>query len=160
AELLERFVADRDETAFELLVWRHERLVLGVCRRLLRDAHDAEDAFQATFLTLVRRAGSIGRGQALASWLYRVPHRIALRARAAGGRRAARETHGADLAAVPGGDDPRGGAERRDLETLLEEEVGRLPEKYRGPVVLCYLEGKTYDEAGRQLGCSRGTVST
>ena len=89
AELLLRFVRQRDEAAFELLVWRHGPMVLGVCRRVLRDAHGAEDAFQATFLALVRKAGSIARGGAVAPWLYRVAFRVALRARAAAAQRQA-----------------------------------------------------------------------
>src|SRR5438034_38982 len=91
AQLLERFTTRSDETAFEALVERHGRMVWGVCRRVLRREQDAEDAFQATFLLLVRRAGAIGSGQALAGWLYRVAHRVALRARADAARRAARE---------------------------------------------------------------------
>jgi RNA polymerase sigma factor (sigma-70 family) len=158
AQLLERFLAQRDEDAFELLVWRHERLVLSACRRILHDAQDAEDAFQATFLTLVRRAGAISRGQALASWLYQVACRIALRARAGLAARAGRERQGLDLAGIPAAaDDP---AERRELSPLLDEEISRLPEKYRAPVVLCYLEGRTYDEAARRLGCPLGTLAT
>src|SRR5437762_5308522 len=82
AELLERFARHRDETAFELLVWRHQRMVFGVCRRVLHNVHDAEDAFQATFLALARKAGRITRGEALAGWLYRVACRVALHARA------------------------------------------------------------------------------
>ncbi len=155
AQLLERFLAQRDPEAFELLVWRHERLVLSACRRILGDLHDAEDAFQATFLTLVRKARSIGRGQALASWLYRVACRIALRARAG---RAGRERQGIDLTGLPAGDDAA--SERRELGPVLDEEVGRLPEKQRAAVVLCYLEGRTYAEAARVLGCPVGTVST
>src|SRR6266511_1797895 len=81
AELLERFARERDETAFELLVWRHQRMVLGVCRRVLRDLHEAEDAFQATFLALARKAGSIARRDAVAGWLYRVACRVALHTR-------------------------------------------------------------------------------
>src|SRR5436305_3282710 len=92
AELLERFVAQRDEAAFEVLVWRHGPKVLGICRRVLRHEHDAEDAFQATFLMLVRSAGSVGRGEAVGSWLYRVAYRTALRARVLARRRAERHT--------------------------------------------------------------------
>jgi RNA polymerase sigma factor (sigma-70 family) len=158
AELLERFVAHRDESAFELLVWRHERLVSGVCRRVLGNVHDAEDAFQAAFLVLARKAASIGRGQALASWLYQVAVRIALRARAAAAARAGRERQGVDLSAIPATDEAA--VEGRDLALVLDEEVGRLPEQYRGLVVLCCLEGRTYGQAARQLGCSLGTVST
>src|SRR5262245_46354265 len=87
AELLQRFVTQRDEAAFELLVWRHERMVLGVCRRFLHDPTDAEDAFQATFLTLVCKAGSIARGQSLAAWLHKVACRVALRAARSRARR-------------------------------------------------------------------------
>jgi len=86
-QLLERFICSRDEAAFEVLVWRYGLLVLNVCRRLLREEHEVEDAFQATFLVLVRKAGSIGKREALAGWLYRVAYRIALAARAGGARR-------------------------------------------------------------------------
>jgi RNA polymerase sigma factor (sigma-70 family) len=158
AQLLTRFLARRDHEAFELLVWRHERLVLSACRRILGDLHDAEDAFQATFLTLVRKAATIGRGQALASWLYRVACRIALRARAGLAVRAGRERQGTDLAGLTAADDAA--RERRELGPVLDEEIGRLPEKYRAAVVLCYLEGRTYGEAARVLGCPVGTVST
>jgi RNA polymerase sigma factor (sigma-70 family) len=158
AQLLERFVRHREETAFELLVWRHERLVLAACRRILRDPHDADDAFQATFLALARQAGSIGRGEALAGWLHRVACRAALRLRSRNSARARHETHAPwDSPQAP--DDPAEEAVWDDLRPLLDEEVGRLPEKYRVAVVLCYLEGLTYDEAARRLGCPRGTVS-
>jgi RNA polymerase sigma factor (sigma-70 family) len=158
AQLLERFVRHREETAFELLVWRHERLVLAACRRILRDPHDADDAFQATFLALARQAGSIGRREALAGWLHRVACRAALRLRASNSARARHETH-APLPTPEAPDDPAAEAVWDDLRPLLDEEVGRLPEKYRVAVVLCYLEGLTYDEAARRLGCPRGTVS-
>jgi RNA polymerase sigma factor (sigma-70 family) len=151
AELLDRFVRGRDEAAFELLVWRHGSLVYNVCRRVLRDAHDAEDAFQATFLVLARKAESVGRGEALAGWLYRVAYRAALRARSRAGPAPA-----ADLpepAAAPSEE-----ALWRDLRPVLDEEIGRLPEKYRLPVVLCYLSGLTTEEAARRLGIPRGTV--
>jgi RNA polymerase sigma factor (sigma-70 family) len=157
-ELLQRFVADRDEAAFELLVRRHERLVLGVCRRVLHDPHDAEDAFQATFLVLARKAAGISARDSVAGWLYRVAYRVALRARAGA---AGRHEHATpDLSAVPAPDDADRAAAWRELRPLLDREVGRLPEKYRVPVILCYLESRTYEEAARQLGCSRGTVST
>ena len=96
AQLLERFVAGRDEAAFELLLWRHEPMVRGVCRRLLRHTQDAEDAFQATFLALVRKAGSISKRQALSGWLYHVAYRIALRLRTGEAKRLARERQGRD----------------------------------------------------------------
>jgi RNA polymerase sigma factor (sigma-70 family) len=150
AELLGRFVRDRDEAAFELLVWRHGTMVYNVCRRVLRDAHAAEDAFQATFLVLVRKAATVGRGESLAGWLYRVAYRVALRARS----RAVPVPADAPEPAVEAPDDVLW----RDLRPVIDEEVGRLPEKYRLPVVLCYLSGLTTDEAARRLGVPRGTV--
>ncbi|HKI38151.1 MAG TPA: sigma-70 family RNA polymerase sigma factor [Gemmataceae bacterium] len=154
AELLERFVSRRDEAAFEVLVWRHAGLVLGVCGRLLRQPEDIEDIFQATFLALARRAGSIGKRESLASWLYKVAYRVALRVRIRAAREAARRQRVADLPAPP----PAGSNVGPDLRSLLDEEINRLPEKYRAAVVLCYLESKTTEEAARQLGCARGTV--
>ncbi len=160
AELLGRFVRDRDASAFELLVWRHQRMVFAVCRRVLRDRQHAEDAFQATFLTLVRKAGSISKRQALAGWLYQVAYRIACRARADIARHAKREQSGADLADTQ---DTRAAAadfQPSEIWPLIDSELQRLPAKYRDPVVLCYLEGKTYDQAATQLGCPVGTLST
>jgi cobalt-zinc-cadmium efflux system membrane fusion protein len=154
AQLLERFATRRDECAFEVLVWRHGGLVLHVCRRLLRREQDAEDAFQATFLALARRAGSIGKGEALAGWLYKVAYRAALRLRARAAREAARRR---DRLAPPA-PRPAGGEAGADVWPVLDEEINRLPEKYRAAVVLCYLQGKTAGEAARVLGCARGTV--
>src|SRR5262245_57246888 len=131
-QLLERFVAGRDEAAFELLLWRHGPMVLGVCRRVLRDEHSAEDAFQATFLALARKAASIARREAVASWLYQVAYRVALRARAGLAQRARRERPGLDgLTAPPPAD------EGEDLLRVLDEELGRLPARYRSAFVLC-----------------------
>jgi RNA polymerase sigma factor (sigma-70 family) len=155
-QLLERFVTARDEAAFEVLVWRHGPMVLGICRRMLRDAHQAEDAFQATFLVLVRKAASIGKRESVGSWLHKVAYRVALGAREGAARRARHER--ALLADPPAAEDDL--ASWRDLAPVLDEEVNRLPDKYRAPLVLCYLEGKTVDEAARQLGCPRGTVGT
>jgi RNA polymerase sigma factor (sigma-70 family) len=155
ADLLERFRTSRDEAAFEVLVWRHGPMVLRTCRRLLGHAQDAEDAFQATFFTLARRAASIHRADALGGWLYRVAHRVAVEARVRAARRGRHERPGAVETAGPP-DDPA----RRELSRALEEEIDRLPDKYRLPVVLCYLEGKTTDEAARQLCCPKGTVGT
>jgi RNA polymerase sigma factor (sigma-70 family) len=156
AQLLERFVAAHDEAAFEVLVWRHGELVWNVCRRVLRHEQDAEDAFQATFLALARKAASIGRRAAVAAWLYKVAYRAALAARAAAVNRARRE---APLVDLPAPGPPPGGGER-DLWAVLEEEVNRLPDKYRLPFVLCCLEGKSGDEAAEYLGCPRATVGT
>jgi RNA polymerase sigma factor (sigma-70 family) len=156
AELLRRYVAGRDEAAFEALVWRHGQMVLGVCRRIVRGEQDAEDAFQATFLAFARSAGSITRRESAAGWLYRVACRVARRARA----RAARHA----LAPLPDVADPSGDAigeaAWRDLRPVLDEEVGRLPAKYRAPFLLCYLEGRTNEEAAQELGWPKGTVAT
>jgi RNA polymerase sigma factor (sigma-70 family) len=154
AQLLDEFVRRRDEAAFELLVWRHASLVLGACRRLLRDRHEAEDAFQATFLVLVRKASSIGKGDSLGSWLHRVACRIAGRARMRAARRACSPLPGDDLADREEAD----AVLWRDLRPVLDEEVDRLPEKFRRPFVLCYLEGHTNEQAARELGCPRGTI--
>ena len=154
AQLLERFVTRRDEAAFEVLVWRYGPLVLGVCRRVLRREQDAEDAFQATFLALVRRAGTIGKGASVGSWLYKVAYRVALRARQRSAKQPARAPLTEDVPAPDAGHE----ALWCDLRPILDEEVSRLPRKYRETVVLCYLEGKTNAEAARVLGCPRGTV--
>ncbi len=151
--LLERFASRRDEEAFALLVRRHGPMVLGVCRRVLRHAQDAEDAFQAAFLILARRADSVRRRGALGGWLYRVAVRAALGLRA-------RHAHGAlEGRAVFGVEDPAAEAAWRELRPVLDEEVGRLPEKYRVPVVLCHLQGKTHEAAAAELGWPRGTVA-
>jgi RNA polymerase sigma factor (sigma-70 family) len=156
ADLLRRFLDHRDETAFEVLVWRHGTMVLGVCQRLLRDAHAAEDAFQATFLALAREAGRVARGESVGGWLYRVAYRVALKAKARDLRRGERERQRPGPPASPAPED----AAWRDLRLVLDDEINRLPSKYRQPVVLCYLEGKTNVEAARELGCPAGTVAT
>ncbi|MBN9517061.1 sigma-70 family RNA polymerase sigma factor [bacterium] len=150
ADLLARFTADKDAGAFELLVYRHAPLVLRVCRAVLRDHHAAEDATQAVFLALARQARSV-RGETLVGWLFRVGRRVAARA----ARR--RPPPAADVDAVPApaappAPDP---AEAR----LLHEELARLPEVYRAPVLLCYFEGLTRTEAARRLGWPDGTVA-
>jgi RNA polymerase sigma factor (sigma-70 family) len=151
--LLERFVTARDEAAFAALVQRHGPMVLAVCRRLLHDAHEAEDAFQATFLVLVHKARSIGRPELLGPWLHGVAYRTAARARQAA-RRRARER---EAAAMPDSD-PAVEVVWRELRQVLDEELGRLAQKYRAPLVLFYLEGKTTEEVARQLACPKGTV--
>ncbi len=159
ADLLGRFLTRCDQAAVELLVRRHERLVWGVCRRLLHREQDAEDALQATFLAFVRHAHSIKKNASVAGWLYRVAYRVAVRASANLAQRARHETPGADLSTVAASDDPTAAVIARDLVSLLDEEVNRLTEKYREAVVLCYLEGKTYEEAAQELGCPKGTIS-
>jgi RNA polymerase sigma factor (sigma-70 family) len=151
--LLERFVSQGDETAFTKLVQRHGPMVLGVCRQILRNEDDAEDAFQATFLVLARKARSIRAAEALPNWLYGVARRLAMRSRSAVARRHARE-----VALVEPPTEAAPETQLVELAPVLHEEIGRLPEKYRIPLVLCYLEGKSNEEAARQLGCPSGTV--
>jgi RNA polymerase sigma factor (sigma-70 family) len=153
-QLLGRFVATRDEAAFAALVRRHGPMVLGVCRRILHDVHDAEDAFQATFLVLARKAASVVRRDSVGCYLYRVAYRTALEARAANARRRARER---PMNEVPHPEVSP--AEARDWLPLLDRELGRLPEKYRAAVVLCDLEGQSRREAARLLGVPEGTLS-
>jgi RNA polymerase sigma factor (sigma-70 family) len=154
-QLLDRFVTRHDGEAFAALLRRHGPLVLGVCRRVLSDPHDAEDAFQATFLVLVRKAASIVKQQSLGSWLYGVACRIAVRAKHRAQQRRVYERQAVNRPTT----DPCDEALWRDLRPVLDEEVNRLPEKYRAPVVLCYLAGRAYAEAARELGCSKGTVA-
>jgi RNA polymerase sigma factor (sigma-70 family) len=158
-ELLRRFAGRREQDAFAALVRRHGPMVLCVCRRVLGNPHDAEDAFQAAFLALARKASSLRRQESVAGWVYRVAYRLALRARARVGRRQV-----ADRAALQdrpresSGTDPLDEVTGRELYRVLDEELNRLPEKWRAPLVLCYLEGATRDEAAVQLGWPLGTL--
>jgi RNA polymerase sigma factor (sigma-70 family) len=156
AQLLERFLRDRDGAAFESLVWRHGGMVLDLCQRLLRHAQDAEDAFQATFLILVRKAHTIGKRDSVGSWLYKVAYRVALEAKTRSARRTACERQ----APVRSPAGPEAEAVWRELRPVLDDEVSRLPEKYRAAFILCCLEGKSLEEAATQLGCPRATVGT
>lgn len=153
-QLLAEFVNCRDEASFEVLVWRHGVMVLNVCQRVLRDSHLAEDAFQAVFLIFARKASSVREHESVGGWLARVAYRTALRLKA----RSAREPSGEeDLSELP----ERSSADDlvwRDLRPVLDEEIDRLPEKFRVPFVLCYLQGHTNEEAAQQLGCPKGTV--
>jgi RND family efflux transporter MFP subunit len=160
AQLLDRFAANRDEAAFELLLWRHSRLVFGVCARVLRDMHDAEDAFQATYLVLARRAGRIARREAVAGWLYKVAYRVALTARDRRARREAREKLVAASEHPCAAPNAPASVENMELRGILDQEIGRLPARFRSVIVLCYLEGKSVDEAAMLLGCPRGTVAS
>jgi RNA polymerase sigma factor (sigma-70 family) len=152
--LLERFTARRDEAAFTALVRRYGPLVLGICRRVLQHEQDAEDAFQAVFCVLARKAGTLRPGTAVGAWLYTVTYRIARKAKANQVRRHMRETDLPDLPA------PDHSPEWlwRELRPVLDEEVSRLPERFRRPFVLCCLEGKTNEQAAAQLNCPLGTV--
>ena len=151
AELLGRFRASGDEAAFAALVARHGPMVLATCRRILPQQADADDAFQATFLVLARRAGAIVDPDRLAPWLHGVARRVSVRARTVAARRRIEGDEPGDVAAPP----PRDDAE---LRSVLDEELARLPAKYRAPLVLCYLEGLTSDEAASQLAWPVGTV--
>jgi RNA polymerase sigma factor (sigma-70 family) len=156
AQLLERFAASQDEYAFAALLKRHGPMVLAVCRRVLNDAHDAEDAYQATFLVLAKKAGSVRQHASVASWLYGVAYRTALKARVAAARRRSAEREATPVRTA----EPDAAREAlwRDLRPALDEEVARLPEKNRAAFVLCYLEGRTAEEAAQALACPRGTV--
>jgi RNA polymerase sigma factor (sigma-70 family) len=154
-ELLARFTAGREPTVFEALVGRHGPMVWGVCRRVLGRCPDAEDAFQATFLVLARKAGSLRRPEAVGCWLYGVAHRIAVRARATAARQRTGELPPDVAGHAP---DPLDEVSGRELCVLLDEELNRLPAKYRDPLVLCCLEGRARDEAARMLGWSLGTL--
>ncbi len=153
AALLERFTDERDETAFTALVRRHGPMVLSVCRRVLRHEADAEDAWQATFLVLARRAASIRKRGSLGSWLHGTAYRIAAHLRQELARRHVREQPAAEVPETSASE-----VSWREVQEILDEELGRLPEKYRLPIVLCYLEGKTRDEAARELGWGVDTL--
>ena len=163
-ELLDRFVRARDESAFEILVARHGPMVLGVCRSLLRDPNDVDDAFQATFLVLVRKASTLRQCDLLANWLYGVAIRVAMRARGQAARRMGRFGAQGSIDKLVAAEDV--GRADIDPSPLLEpepapwlhQEVSHLPEKYRTPVVLCYFEGLTHDEAAARMGCPLGTI--
>jgi RNA polymerase sigma factor (sigma-70 family) len=156
AELLRRFTARRDEAAFEALVRRHGPMVWGVCRRVLRGSHDAEDAFQAVFLVLVRKAASVARPELLGNWLYGVAYRTAREARAAAARRRIKER---EAGAMPRDHSPEPES-WRDALPLLDQELSRLPDKYRIAIVLCDLQGAGRRDAARRLGLPEGTLSS
>lgn len=154
--LLERFVATRDEAAFEALMRLHGPMVLGVCTRVLRNHHDAEEAFQATFLILSCKAASIMPRNCMGNWLYGVAYRTALKAQSLRDRRRGREVQGLD------GPEPEIKTIDRwhEIAPLLDRELNSLPEKYRVPVVLCDLEGRSCKEVARDLNCPEGTLSS
>ncbi len=152
--LLRRFLDDHDEAAFEAILLRHGPMVLDVSRGVLGNDADAEDAFQATFLLLARKATSIRKAASLASWLHGVAYRMALQARVASARRQKHETRAPQRCTTTDPDE----VTWREVQQAIHEEIGRLPEKQRAALVLCYLEGKTQDEAAGQLGLPKGTL--
>jgi RNA polymerase sigma-70 factor (ECF subfamily) len=159
-ELLARFVATGEQAAFAALVQRHGAGVLRVCRRVLGNEHDAEDVFQATFLVLARKAGVLSWHDCVGHWLRAVAQRLALQARGLAERRRGRESADEDAPEpCDPGDGPPAALARRELCLVLDEELGRLPEKYRAPVVLCYLQGKTNEQAAGELGWPAGSMS-
>lgn len=155
-QLLERFLAHREEAAFTTLMHRHGRMVFGVCQRLLQNVHDAEDAFQATFLVLACKAATISPRDAVGAWLYGVACRTAKKAKAMTAKRRVKEQQFREKSRVVTNTDDAWD----ELQPLLDEELSRLPEKYQAAIVLCDLEGKTKKEAAGQLHCPEGTLSS
>ena len=154
-QLLASFIDQKDEAAFEALVRRHGPMVFGVCRRIIGNHHDAEDAFQAAFLVLARKASSVRPRERVANWLHGVALRTAMKAKTMTAKRRGREkqvTKMPEPAVVEPGI-------WRDLQPVLDEELSRLPDKYRVVIVLCDLEAKTRKHAARQLGIPEGTVA-
>ena len=147
---------EASELAFAAIVERHGAMVLRTCRAVLRDEHDAQDAFQATFLILSRRGATLWVRDSLGPWLHRVARHAAVRARREAVRRMSAERSGTRTRVEPAADDAGG----NEFGSLLHEEVDRLPERYRAPIVLCDLEGRTYEEAAQHLGCPVGTLKS
>ena len=159
-QLLESFLSNRNgsaEMAFEVLVLRHGPMVFRVCTILLQDRTDAEDAFQATFLVLVRRCRSIRRLESVGSWLYGVAHRVASRARLDAARRRTAERRRGLRIMVPSDPSTATNFSRPNTARVIQEEVRRLPERYRSVVVLCYWQGLNQEQAAARLGCPLGT---
>ena len=155
-ELMERFVRDGSDGAFAELMARHGAMVRAVCRRYLRDAHAADDAFQATFLVLIRKAGLVRWRESIGGWLFEVATRVAKKAAGQAIRRSARE--GAPAGSAPEPAAPAPASDLTALQVALDEELRRLPEKFRTPLVLCHLEGLSRDEVARQLGVTDGQL--
>src|SRR5579862_7105567 len=152
SQLLERFVADQEEQAFNALLRRHGSMVLSVSRRVLGNHHDAEDVFQATFIILARKARAIRKRHSVGGWLHGVAQRVAMKARSRADCRRTKEQHAATMRKP--NLEPAWTELNQDLDRALQE----LPAKYREALVLCYLEGKTQEQVAKQLGCPLGTV--
>jgi RNA polymerase sigma factor (sigma-70 family) len=153
-ELQPKLLKQFDACGFRTLVTRHGPMVLRICQSILRDRHDAEDAFQLTFMVLLQKGGTIPEPESLGKWLCGVAYKTAARIRQRGARR---RMHERNWAAEPV-DERSEGSDNHDLLFLVREELGRLPEKYRSPLVLCYFEGLTHEEAAEHLGWASGTV--
>lgn len=153
AELLRRFTTDCDSLAFEAIIWRHGTMVFGVCRRVLGRGGEAEDAFQATFLSLIRHARSVRAGESLAGWLYRVARRLSVRTSRQRDRQVKRESQTARPEAQIVDE-----IERTDWHQHLDREIERLPARYREAFILCHLEDRDHKDAARELGCPLGTL--
>jgi RNA polymerase sigma factor (sigma-70 family) len=155
--LIDQFLTCQEgsEAAFRVLIHRHGPMVLGICRRVLGDEHAAEDAFQTTFLVLVKKAGVLRDCNLLTNWLYGVALRVASKDRAKGARRRIVERRAAERATEAKGD-----ADQAELRSVIDEEIRRLPERYRVPLVLCHVEGLRHDEVARRIGCPVGTVES
>jgi RNA polymerase sigma factor (sigma-70 family) len=156
--LLQRFVANREQAAFAALVQRHGGLVLGVCHRVLGDFHAAQDAVQATFLVLARKAGMLDRSGPLGGWLYKVAYHLALRSRGVAARQKLTE-RAADPADTTEQPAPESDLEIEEVRQAIREELEHLPEKYRAPLMLCYFDGRTHADAAREIGVPRGSMA-
>jgi RNA polymerase sigma factor (sigma-70 family) len=157
--LLQRFVVNREEAAFTALVQRHQPQVLGTCQRVLGDSYAAEDAVQATFLVLARKAGLLDHRSSLSGWLCTVAYRLALRIRAVAARNRKREKTAVCGRQAKSFGESLIDLERREIHRVLYEELQLLPERYRQPLVLCYLDGRTHAEAAEQMGLPRGSMA-
>lgn len=157
--LLHRFVANRDQAAFTALVQRHGRLVLNVCQRVLGDFHAAQDASQATFLVLARKAGILDRTNPIGGWLYKVAYHLALRSRAVAARQRLGEQEGGGERTDLGVASDAADLDQRELHQVIREELEALPEKYRAPLALCYLDGRSHADAAREIGVPRGSMA-
>ena len=155
ATLLQRFVADREQAAFSALVQRHGSLVFGVCQRVLGDYHAAQDASQATFVILARKAGMLDRNSPLGGWLYRVAYHLALRSRAVAARQQRLDSEAVDVVAEQDVSDAVVVLEQQELQQVIREELQSLPEKYRTPLTLCYFDGQSHADAARSIGVPR-----
>jgi RNA polymerase sigma factor (sigma-70 family) len=157
--LLQRFVSARDQGAFDGLVRRHEQLVQNICRRVLSDAHLAEDALQATFLILARKAATLDPARPLAGWLYMVAYHLSLRLRAVAARRRRSDLHAARRRPTEIADLASAELETREVHHVLREELQQLPDQYRVPLSLCYFDGQTHAEAAETIGMPRGSMA-